>query len=85
MELIGFDEMDGYQQFLVTSFKHQLDALKKFQDKDTGLWHTLIDDSTSYIEGSATAGFAYGILKAIDLGMISRDYLHISDKAIQGI
>lgn len=85
LELIGYDQMDGYQQFLITSFKHQLDALKEFQDKDTGFWHTLIDDPTSYIEGSATAGITYGILKAIDLGMINKDYLRISEKAIQGL
>ena len=39
-------------------------ALAKYQD-ESGLWHTLINDSNSYLESSATAGFAYGILKAV--------------------
>lgn len=85
LQLIGCDQMDGYQQFLVTSFKYQLSALEKYQDPATGFWHTLIDDPTSYIEGSATAGFAYGILKAINLRLIGKEHLKTVEKAINGL
>ncbi|GAA3330706.1 hypothetical protein GCM10020331_084340 [Ectobacillus funiculus] len=30
-----------------------------------GLWHTLLNDPSSYVEASCTAGFAFGTLKAI--------------------
>ena len=41
-------------------------ALERLQD-ESGLWRTLLDvsiDDGSYLEASATAGFAYGMLKA---------------------
>ncbi len=28
----------------------------RFQD-ESGMWHTLVDDPTSYVEASATCGF----------------------------
>ena len=57
------------------------------QDAETGLWHTILDDPTSYLEASATAGFAYGILKALRLRLIPKDekYLTCARKAIDGI
>ena len=45
----------------------------KHQDEG-GLWHTLIDDPKSYLEASATAGFAYGILKSVRKGYIGAEY-----------
>ncbi len=38
------------------------------------MWHTLVDDKTSYVEASATCGFAYGILKAVKDGLIDSSY-----------
>lgn len=43
----------------------------RFQD-ESGMWHTLVDDPTSYVEASATCGFAYGILRAVDLGIVDK-------------
>ena len=34
------------------------------------MWHTLIDDPTSYLEASATSGFGFGILKAGRAGIM---------------
>ncbi|MCX8656226.1 glycoside hydrolase family 88 protein [Gilliamella sp. B2894] len=45
----------------------------------------MIDDTTSYLETSATAGFAYGILKSIRKRYISYDYKIIAKKAIKGV
>lgn len=39
----------------------------------------------SYLEASATAGFAYGILKAIRKRYISRDYTPVAERALQGV
>lgn len=85
LELLGFDKNDGYQQFLLTSMEYQLDALRKYQDPDTGLWHTLVDDPTSYVEGSATAGFTYGILKAVDDRMIDSKYMDMAEKGVKAL
>lgn len=78
---------DGLRLFLVETLRSQIDGLVRRQDVDTGLWHTLIDDPTSYLEASATAGFAYGILKALRLRLIPREerYVNAAQKAIAGI
>ena len=54
---------DSLREFLLETHLQQIRTLVKHQDKG-GLWHTLIDDPGSYLEASATAGFAYGILKS---------------------
>ncbi|WP_204312061.1 glycoside hydrolase family 88 protein, partial [Escherichia coli] len=62
----------------------QIAALAKCQD-ESGLWHTLLDDPHSYLEASATAGFAYGILKAIRKRYVGAEYTEVAEKAIRGI
>jgi len=47
------------------------------------MWHTLIDDSTSYVEASATSGFAYGILKAVHTGLLSPEFEEVALKALE--
>ncbi len=48
----------------------QIDALLPLQAPN-GAWHTLLDDPTSYPETSATAGIAYGLMKAARMGRAS--------------
>ena len=40
----------------------QVVALARLQDAD-GMFHTLLDDPTSPVEASATAGIGYGVLR----------------------
>jgi unsaturated rhamnogalacturonyl hydrolase len=49
------------------------------------LWHTLIDDPKSYLEASATAGFAYGILKAVRKRYLPSSYAEVGLRAVQGV
>jgi unsaturated rhamnogalacturonyl hydrolase len=74
VELVPLD--GGVRRFLVDALKAQVDALRPLQDED-GMWHTVLDDPSSYRETSCTAGFGYGILKAVRLGL-----LHESDRAM---
>lgn len=60
---------------------NQVKSLVKYQD-ESGMWHTLIDDPTSYVESSATCGFAYGILKAVHTGLIDASYEAVALKAL---
>ena len=87
IELLRLPPDDGLRLFLVATLRAQIDALVRTQDAETGLWHTLLDDPTSYLEASATAGFAYGILKALRLRLIPKEekYLTSAKKAIDGI
>ncbi|KAJ7095235.1 glycoside hydrolase family 105 protein [Mycena belliarum] len=87
IELLKLPPADGLRMFLVSSLVRQIDALVKCQDETTGLWHTILDDSTSYLEASASAGFAYGIMKSLRLRLIPREvrYVEAAQKAIQGV
>ncbi|KXN86368.1 Unsaturated rhamnogalacturonyl hydrolase YesR [Leucoagaricus sp. SymC.cos] len=87
IEMLGLPQGDGFREYLVSSLRAQVDALVGLQDKATGLWHTILDDTSSYLEASATAGFAYGMLKAIRLRLLPKEekYVNTAEKAIQAI
>ena len=72
------------KQQLQQALLNQVRSLEKFQNEN-GMWHTLIDDPTSYVESSATCGFAYGILKAVHDGLIDSRYEAVAMKALQPI
>lgn len=69
LEILGdrLSKEDPIYKTLVSAWKRQVDALVQHQDKETGLWHTLIVDPSSYVETSAAAGFVAGILAGIRL------------------
>lgn len=81
-ELLGIIEVEpAVRRFLVEALHNQVESLKRFQDP-SGMWHTLIDDPTSYVETSATCGFSYGILKAVHDGLIGKEYEELARKAL---
>ena len=55
----------GFLRGVLTS---QIAALLPLQTAE-GAWRTLLDDPDSYAETSATAGIAYGLMKAARLGL----------------
>ena len=63
---------------------NQIESLVRYQNP-SGMWHTLIDDPTSYVESSATCGFAYGILRAVHTGLIDEGYAQAAWKALEPI
>lgn len=71
-------------EYLKYALKGQVDALVKYQDK-SGMWHTLVDDETSYLETSATCGFGYGILKSVRLGILPKEYQKYALKALSAV
>ncbi len=84
LELLDLPENNAVRRYLVQVLNAQIAALAKCQD-ESGLWHTLLDDPHSYLEASATAGFAYGILKAVRKRYVERHYAQVAEKAIRGI
>ncbi|QQN33888.1 MULTISPECIES: glycoside hydrolase family 105 protein [Rahnella] len=84
LELVDLPENNATRRYLLQVLESQVSALAKCQD-DSGLWHTLLDDPQSYLESSATAGFAYGILKAVRKRYINASYAPVAEKAIQGV
>ena len=71
--ILGDDCEPVIRRLLTETLLNQVEALKTYQ-ADNGMWHTLIDDSDSYLETSATTGFAYGMLKAAHMGLIDESF-----------
>lgn len=84
IEILELKEGDFFREFLLTTLNAQVEALAKYQHS-SGLWHTLINDETSYLESSATAGFAYGILKAVHKRYVDKKYEETAFKAVEGL
>ncbi|RJF56345.1 glycoside hydrolase family 105 protein [Serratia inhibens] len=84
LELLDLPEQDATRRFMLQVLESQVAALARCQD-DSGLWHTLLDDPHSYLEASATAGFAYGILKAVRKRYISGSYAATAERALKGV
>ncbi len=84
IELLDLPPGDSLRSFLLDTHEAQIRALAEHQDA-SGLWHTLIDDPGSYLEASATAGFAYGILKSVRKGYIDQRYEIVGVRALRGV
>lgn len=84
LDLLSLPADDYYRQYLQTVLHAQIDALCKYQS-ESGLWHTVLNDTSTYEEASATAGFAYGILKAVRKHYIDPSYLDTGIRAIKAV
>lgn len=82
LEILDCDE--PLVKFLTNTLVRQLESLVSYQD-ESGLWHTLIDDPSSYLEASGSAGFCYGFYKAIGQGLLSEEHLPVAQKALRAI
>lgn len=84
LELLDLPAHDAYRRHLIHTLGRQVEALAASQQAN-GLWCTLLDDENSYVETSASAGFAYGILKAVRLRYIDEKYAQMAHKAVDRI
>ncbi len=75
---------ESIRKFAICALQAQTEALAKYQ-AENGMWHTLIDDETSYLEGSCTAGFCFGILKGIRKGYLDKSLEACGRKALQAV
>jgi len=60
---------DVLKRYFSNILRDQVCALVSLQDK-SGLWHTVLDDPTSYLEVSASCGIAYGMLAGWREGLL---------------
>lgn len=74
----------GVRLFLTGVLTAQVQALIPLQTA-SGAWRTLLDDAASYEETSATAGFAYGLLKAARLGIGDGAWADAGWRAVQAV
>ncbi len=75
---------DSLARFLQTVLVRQINALIPLQH-ESGMWHTLLDDPTSYVESSATCGIGFGILRAIDMGLLDSSHRVVAERALEAV
>ena len=84
-EFLGMvDCAPAVRRMLTELLRAQAESLVKYQD-ESGMWHTLIDDRDSYVETSASCGFAYGILRGVHAGLLDSKYEEAAMKALAPI
>jgi unsaturated rhamnogalacturonyl hydrolase len=83
VDILG-DDYAGVGMYLLDTLQAQVQALEQLQT-DEGMWTTLLDDPLSYGEASATAGFAYGILRSVRLGYLAKEYKQVGIKAAEAV
>lgn len=72
------------RRYILNTYKAQVKALRELQS-ESGLWHTVLNDPSSYEEVSGSAAIAAGILKGIRMGVLDADYLPCVEKAVNAI
>lgn len=82
IEMLGL--VGSERRFLQQALCAQAKSLARLQD-ESGMWRTLIDDESSYVEASATCGFGYGLIKAARMGLIDGAYEQCAMKALRPI
>lgn len=86
LELLDLPATDFFRTHLIDTLHAQCHGLRKTQDA-SGLWRTILDDPApdSYLEASASAGFAFGILKAARKRYIGREFEDVAVKAVKAV
>jgi len=69
------------ERILKEALINQVAALAECQSEN-GMWHTLLDDPDSYVEASATCGFAYGILRGVNTGILDERWRQMAERAL---
>lgn len=75
---------EGVRNHLLSSLETQARKLLELQAA-SGMWHTLLDDPSSYEETSATSAFAYGILKAVRKGYLGPEFKEAGWRAYEAV
>lgn len=87
IELLDLAPGDPIGDILRSTLDAQCEALQATQ-ASTGLWRTLLDvpeEEGSYPEASATAGFAFGILKAQRRRYIGKKHEEVAIRAVRAV
>lgn len=84
VELLELPPADPIRLYLLAVLDAQCQALQRLQH-GSGMWHTLLDHTDSYVEASATAGFAYGMLKAVRKRYLSSQYSAPGNRAVSAV
>ena len=73
---------------VIDLLQKDLDAIIKWQDKESGVWYQVMDEpgrEGNYLESTCSSMFAYVLLKAYNKGYLGTKYRDAGIKAYQGI
>lgn len=84
LDILGTEDK-LFTRLVTTAYKNQVDALIRCQDGETGLWHTLLDDESSYLEASASCAISAGILRGISLNILDESYRKYVEKTLDTV
>ncbi|MBQ6659338.1 MAG: glycoside hydrolase family 88 protein, partial [Prevotella sp.] len=76
------------RQEVIDLLQKDLDAIIKWQDKESGVWYQVMDEpgrEGNYLESTCSSMFAYVMLKAYNKGYLGTKYRDAGIKAYQGI
>jgi len=74
----------GTREFLADTLRSQVASLSRLQDK-SGLYHTVLDDRTSYLETSGSAAITAGILRGLRMGILDESYEETAERGLDGV
>ncbi len=85
VDFLEMIEDDAVSRLILETWREQCLSITALQDQETGLWHTLLDHPDSYLETSASAAIAYGLLKGSRLGLLPKVCQEAAEKAVKGV
>ena len=83
-----FPEDHPKRESVINITKHMAKTIKKYQDKESGLWYQVVDQGGregNYPESSASTMFVYFLIKAVKNGYIDKNYMKTAKKGHEGI
>ncbi|BCJ92567.1 unsaturated rhamnogalacturonyl hydrolase YteR [Anaerocolumna cellulosilytica] len=86
LEHIPADYKDSKE--LVRMTLELLEAVVKYQDKESGLWYQVVDKGGmegNWLESSCTCLFVAAICKAVRMGLLDKNYLTYAKKGYEGV
>lgn len=73
---------------LLDILKRTADGVVKWQDPETGLWWQVMDQGKrkgNYLEGTCSAMFVFSLAKAVNDGLLPKEYLETARKGYAGM
>lgn len=90
IELMPADTQEhiDYKKRMIDNFAEYMEAVRSYQDEDTGMWYQVVDmgeRTGNYLETSGSGGMAYAMMKGARLGYLDKSYYDSGKKAFDGI
>eukprot|EP01083_Nonionella_stella_P071062 190620_1 len=62
---LALDDVEYNEEYkeMVQLYQNQVNEIASLQDMETGLWHQVVNESSTFLETSGSTGFLFGILQ----------------------